>query len=1434
MAEVINFENEQLSASVSNDSIVIDEIKKEKPILQFENEQSSSSITPSKTETTDTLVFENEQDSEGRVIPTESEISNFEKLEYGWDKETMVLGNVFRIGKAKVQDLFDSDKSFKDYILENEKKRIEELNKEHWKFQGKEANSKLVTAGSIASMILDPYYLAGYLNPVSLKAMTNPISAATLNGLLIGGDVIIDNIAKTGEVDWTNVALSSGTAAVIGGVIPIGGKVLSKYTPKLIKSEVELVKKFIDNKLAKQNNLSTNQLKKIQGVANNAEVKSASNELIKWTTNFVRPIANETKKFKVLEKALLEKRNLLIKVRKLKGRKKPKPNIPGMLPQISPGKQIINIRNEIIDAKKSMEAAKKILIDRQSKKLDKWGELVANRNTKILEALKKNETTVDWAVRGLLSATVRPLVGAGMGTVGGILFGDEETDLMYWAAAGAMAGQMQKMIQRSSKFGTNLEKGKILGLIDREMTQLTLQKVRDWTSGTSASKLNSYGGATAKISKMLFREVDSSVQEKSAIAVAEQMQRYYFRKAHNITKGFTDDEIAQAVSINRGKQLTKDTPKNVEKLASDLKNYMDEFKNLYNDSGFFSKRELDNYFPRLLNYDVIKKDETAFLKTVQGIYESLGVKGTITKGINKGKLKSEVAAINYYKGHTSSGDTVINSSVLKEIMAGKDLKNKNFIRTPVSDHIDKERVLQGPYKLVEEVLEKKGYLVNDARSILSNLVNDSVKSISFARQFGTNGELLTPLVQQIKSKYVKSGLSSERATNAAAQEIKLVSESIDAYFDRYGKALTGAAKSSASILATLGNLNMLGRVTISSLGDIIQPLQNSSSWRAILKGFRKTSLTNKAEKGLAKSLNQDIDNSIVMGLEKTAGFEGKNLMLNAGWVGKTPTQKVNNIMFKALGLQWLTGYARRFAYNTATADAFYLSKTLNKLAAKGNLGSRQGKQTIYFLENNYGIKTQQAIKIGAAKNFDDAILNDVTKKSLNQAGVIGANRDALIPQVSNRLLFTQSNNQWVRLMGQFLSWAMAKSAQTNKILMRMENGSAKTLVKTLAILPIYSGVQSLREIAKHGEIVTDFDANNERWWAEGARLSGMFGFLPELVANRFIGPGSREPWYLFPPAAQIASAPVEAGQQWWNGNTDRAIRIISERLAPFPNWRRTFARLFLSRNRNLNTSGSGTLGNEIKFSMGGIVVRKNFKKGDVVEAAAMEDINLNQQEDMNIKDLASVAAAATIATTGVTADMDKAVANDILPAKKPIVIVEKTYDKVSELEPAKKKWLLDTAEKVYLTNNNNVIPNDIILAINGGETGWGSSGFLKRGSKNLFNFQSFNDKEESIAAQNSNAKIKKFKTEEDSIKQFLDWVENKDSYSGVREEIKLYNEGEGSKERIIDAIAKTGFAEDKKWSGKIKSILNKRIDGKHKKELQKLATILFTGPQNKN
>ena len=64
-------------------------------------------------------------------------------------------------------------------------------------------------------------------------------------------------------------------------------------------------------------------------------------------------------------------------------------------------------------------------------------------------------------------------------------------------------------------------------------------------------------------------------------------------------------------------------------------------------------------------------------------------------------------------------------------------------------------------------------------------------------------------------------------------------------------------------------------------------------------------------------------------------------------------------------------------------------------------------------------------------------------------------------------------------MGQFTSWAMAKSTQTNKILQRIENGDVKQLVKLIGALPIFGGIQMLREISKHGEIKTD-PSNNDR------------------------------------------------------------------------------------------------------------------------------------------------------------------------------------------------------------------------------------------------------------------------------------------------------------------------------------------------------------------
>ena len=153
MAEALTFENVESVTPTVNQSNVITNNN-----LSFEGVESFSDTDNQLKQTEKPqLSFEGLEDDKGRTIPVQSDISNLEKLEYGFDKETMVVGNMFRIGKAYFQDLFDKDKTFKDYILENEKKRIEKLNEEHWKFRsGKNDSDGLVLAGEIASVLIVP------------------------------------------------------------------------------------------------------------------------------------------------------------------------------------------------------------------------------------------------------------------------------------------------------------------------------------------------------------------------------------------------------------------------------------------------------------------------------------------------------------------------------------------------------------------------------------------------------------------------------------------------------------------------------------------------------------------------------------------------------------------------------------------------------------------------------------------------------------------------------------------------------------------------------------------------------------------------------------------------------------------------------------------------------------------------------------------------------------------------------------------------------------------------------------------------------------------------------------------------------------------------------------------------------------------------------
>ena len=117
------------------------------------------------------------------------------------------------------------------------------------------------------------------------------------------------------------------------------------------------------------------------------------------------------------------------------------------------------------------------------------------------------------------------------------------------------------------------------------------------------------------------------------------------------------------------------------------------------------------------------------------------------------------------------------------------------------------------------------------------------------------------------------------------------------------------------ITTMLSNLNMLGRVSITSLGDIAQIFQNSVNYTSAIKGLGATNLFKATwEKGFARNLNYDIVKYARESLQKSAGREAEEIILNTSWMGKfgvkgkdlATTNFYNNLGFKALGLEWLT------------------------------------------------------------------------------------------------------------------------------------------------------------------------------------------------------------------------------------------------------------------------------------------------------------------------------------------------------------------------------------------------------------------------------------------------------------------------------------------------------------------------------------------------
>ena len=117
----------------SGDSQEISEIEALETSAEIEAVESVEPII--ETETQDTSLIDSKEDEifyftgEGK----EEEISTWDKLEYVWDKNDMVTGNLCRWGENAVEALFDPDKNLQEVSVANEAERVKEFEEEHWK-----------------------------------------------------------------------------------------------------------------------------------------------------------------------------------------------------------------------------------------------------------------------------------------------------------------------------------------------------------------------------------------------------------------------------------------------------------------------------------------------------------------------------------------------------------------------------------------------------------------------------------------------------------------------------------------------------------------------------------------------------------------------------------------------------------------------------------------------------------------------------------------------------------------------------------------------------------------------------------------------------------------------------------------------------------------------------------------------------------------------------------------------------------------------------------------------------------------------------------------------------------------------------------------------------------------------------------------------------
>ena len=1119
-----------------------------------------------------------------KPVPLEDNISFSRKFDYGATQEPTVLTSGFRLLKAGIQAAVDPDEDFEEARKRIEDARQEKIFEEFPEFRGRQEDAAVI-AGRVGQGLVDP---VTWLIPWTKIAAAGKLATVGASGLYGASDLALRDMALYGEVNPKMVALGGGLGIVGGTVGEVVSSYMRKSVDEVVEVIDETGKKVQKPvKIEGATKVKDIEPSKIKGAEKAAEATEKSAKETVDSLGVVWRRLDEIDTLKAqLKKQIKDLDNKVIsksEVEDLLSTRGDKLNVKKRKPQIALKAKLTRLKKE--ELKLDKEVLKLTNEAAPIKLLDIAGTaLIKGFKENVLDEGMARAITQEM-VRPLIGG----ILGAGFGATfteegsdNRVLYGAAVTGFILGAFQRKIQTAPYKMIPKNIKEAATNE-------LEIEFKRSNWNVLKSITAGSHAQELLAFSNPVVNYAMRMFKlqggglkigniTKELSVEEAKGVQLAAWRNQYI-----DMLSEYDDDVLELAGRITNNQNLKSKTHsfitpedllnpnyKTAENLSKEITDYTAKFKKYAEDSGLSFQDEAQYGLTQIFKSSVFDKilDASGNLKSGTVRYQKVRDRlsaAFIIQSKNENLLDPTVKVLStkdardIANSYLSSSTTRRKNSLWSEekgdaLFAGNKVADsatdERFILN-AARHFDKKRTLfdQEARASVGDLFEQNPV------ATLKQLTENTIPVAEFTRAFGAKGEGIKDIFQAIDIHYLrlqdpkgiltkdKNITEADAATkligdNPALEKLVIeekqkVKDSISGYFGMYQieKApSTSGGQTTVTLLQSLLAMTKLTKVAVPSLGDLLQTITNSGYGAA-----SKSALAQWRSKGLSKEgLALGGGTKQIKGKDATLldKFIGNNRYDNIidremsdifiyGQGGSYKTQKyameATRKFFEVVQLGRITRLARNFAYDAGT----YRAMDISQIVSKGKKIPNSLKKEM----DSLGLDVDNLKYLSNFKSLDDALQDSTAKGYLQKAGIKSADRDALIPTVGNRRLFAQTKNPTVKFLGSFLSWAQAKSSQTNALVSRIEEGDVALAVRMMAALPLYYGVMNAQIF-----LSTNKKYKEERWganWLEQAGetlyFSGISTYIPEKIRGmlKFEGFGTNSTAQLAPVLALI-------------------------------------------------------------------------------------------------------------------------------------------------------------------------------------------------------------------------------------------------------------------------------------------------------------------------